>query len=335
MKILISGGLGFIGSNLARHLREHGHQILIADSLVRRGSERNLAEFEASFHYCDFRNAEDVALLPSADLVICCHAEMVTTGAKGYQHPEVPIRHNGLSMLNVLDYCRREQARLLHISTNRVYNLDPIFRMAITEKETRLELDGFHGISRDVFSTDGGEKGLYGLSKLIADQAAQEYYHAFGVPVLINRIGSITGPGQFGCIEQGWASHFVLSYWKREPLKFIGYDGKQVRDLLHVRDLCRLFALQIEQSRFDGEVNDVGGGASRALSLIEARDMLDRLFGHTVEVHKVPQKKADPPVTYMDNRKIEAQYPWKPEVTLEEMFAELRDVSRPMAVAHA
>lgn len=330
MKILISGGLGFIGSNLARFLTEAGHQVTLADNLIRRGSEGNLAEFADRFVYCDFRNPEDVALLPAADLFINCHAEMVTTGQKGYEHPELPIRNNGFSTLNVVDYCRRHGARLIHISTNRVYNLDALERFPVEERETRLELVGFEGICREAFSTDGGEKGIYGISKLIADAMVQEYHHAFGLPVLINRIGSITGPGQFGCAEQGWASHFVVSYWKKEPLTFVGFGGKQVRDLLHVRDLCRLIAAQIEQSGFAGEVCDVGGGRTRAISLLEAASLLDEVFGHTVPIHERPRKKADPTVTFMNNRGVSQRYGWEPQVTLETMFRELREVARPL-----
>ena len=210
-----------------------------------------------------------------------------------------------------------------------MYNLDPLSTYPMRELETRLELEGFEGISRDRFSTDGGEKGIYGISKLMADAMVQEFHHAFGIPAIVNRIGSITGPGQFGCQEQGWASHFVRSYWHRRPLAFVGYGGKQVRDLLHVRDLCRLFATQIERSGFAGEVNDLGGGATRAVSLLEATRILDGLFGHTVPVEVLPQKKADPPVTFMDNRRVRETYGWEPEVTLEAMFQEIREQTRP------
>lgn len=333
MKILVTGGLGFIGSNLARHLLEVGHDVIVADNLIRRGSEQNLERFGSRFRYCDFRNEEDVSLLPRAEQVINCHSEMVTTGAHGYEHPELPIRNNGFSTLNVLNYCRRHDARIIHISTNRVYNLDPLAAYPMRELPTRLELEGFEGISRDHFSTDGGEKGIYGISKLIADALVQEFHHAFGLPSIVNRIGSITGPGQFGCPEQGWASHFVLSYWKRQPLSFIGYGGKQVRDLLHVRDLCLLFATQIERSGFSGEVNDLGGGKTRAISLLEAGALLDGLFGHTVPVRTLPEKKADPPVTFMDNRRVREAYGWEPTVTLEEMFREMRDLARPLVPA--
>ncbi|MBM3462172.1 MAG: NAD-dependent epimerase/dehydratase family protein [Armatimonadetes bacterium] len=331
MKILITGGLGFIGSNLARHLIGLGHDVLVADNLIRRGSERNLADFEPHFLYCDFRNEEDVALLPGADLIINCHAEMVTTGQKGYQHPELPIRNNGFSTLNVLNWARRHGARVMHVSTNRVYNLEPLERYEQLDRETRIELKDFEGIRRGLFSTDGGEKGIYGISKLVADALVQEYFWAFGVPAVINRIGSITGPGQFGCAEQGWASHFVMSYWKREPITFIGYGGKQVRDLLHVRDLCRLFAAQIENSDFRCEVNDVGGGKTRAISLLEAKAILDRAFGYEVPVLHKPAKKADPPVTFMDNREVTAAYGWTPETTLEAMFTEMVDLAAPLA----
>ena len=330
MKILVTGGLGFIGSNLARHLLEAGHDVIVADNLIRRGSEQNLEGFGDRFRYCDFRNEEDVGLLPPAELVFNCHSEMVMTGAQGYRHPELPIRNNGFSTLNVLNYCRRHEARIIHISTNRVYNLDPLARYPTRELPTRLELEGFEGISKENFSTDGGEKGIYGISKLIADALVQEFHHAFGIPAIVNRIGSITGPGQFGCAEQGWASHFVLSYWNRRPLTFVGYDGKQVRDLLHVRDLCRLFATQVERSSFQGEVNDLGGGSTRAVSLVEARAILDGLFGYSVPVNMLPIKKADPPVTFMDNRRVRETYGWEPTVTLEEMFSEMRDLARPL-----
>jgi CDP-paratose 2-epimerase len=326
VRILITGGLGFIGSTLAQALLREGHDVTVADNLIRRGSELNLERLRDCFVYCDVRNEDDVALLPPLDLVITCHAEMVTTGQKGYEHPGLPIRNNGFSQLNMLEYCRRHGSRILHISTNRVYNLSPLDDYTVIEHPTRLELQGFEGICRGAFGTDGGEKGIYGVSKLVADALVQEYHSAFGVPSIVNRIGSITGPGQFGCAEQGWASYFVRSYAERKPLTFVGYGGKQVRDLLHVADLARLICAQVARDAFEGQVIDVGGGISRALSLLEAKVLLDELFGYTVPVYEQPIKKADPPVTFMNNQAVEAAYGFVPQVSLRAMFAELREL---------
>jgi CDP-paratose 2-epimerase len=327
MRVLISGGLGFIGSHIARRLTAAGHEVYVADNMVRRGVEQNLAELGERFVWCDFRQAEDVAALPAADLFINCHAEMVATGAHGYERPDFPVRNNGFSTLHVLEYCRRHQARLVHISTNRVYNLEPLEQYRCVERDTRLELEGFEGICAARFGTDGGEKGIYGVSKLVADALVREWVAAFGLRAVINRIGSITGPGQFGCAEQGWASHFVRCWAERRPLAFIGHGGKQVRDLLHVSDLCRFIEMQLEQSAFDGEVCDIGGGKAGAISLLEAAALLEKRFGWTVPIEHRPTKKADPAVTFMDNTAVEQRYGWKPRVGLESIFTEMADLT--------
>ncbi len=215
MHILVTGGCGFIGSHVALHLRAKGNKVSVMDNLVRRGAEQNIANLErngVSFFHGDVRNPEDLANLP-AGIELICDTSAQPSVVSGYANPLFDITNNGLGAIHILEYARARRVPLIFWSSNRVYGADRLNNLPRHESSTRYDYDaaawnrlkpeqrpaGFdpgHGISEE-FSVDGGQRSIYGLSKLIADAACQEYAHAFDLPVVVNRFGVISGIGQF------------------------------------------------------------------------------------------------------------------------------------------
>jgi CDP-paratose 2-epimerase len=340
LKILITGGCGFLGSTLAFHLREQGHDVVAMDNLVRRGSESNIERLQhrgVTFVHGDVRCPEDFAGLPNGiDLI--CDASAQPSVVSGYTNPMFDLTNNTLGVIHVLEFARERGCPLIFCSTNRIYSAYRINALPRHEGATRLEWDceawrklpvesrppGFdpqYGISED-FSLDGAGRSIYGVSKLMADAVCQEYADAFDIPVMINRLGVITGAGQFGKVDQGWVVWWAVACWFGLPLKYIGWGGKQVRDILFVDDVCRLVDIQIAQmGSMRGGVFNAGGGAANSISLLEATNFLEKRLGRSMSMtHEPAARKADTVIYITDNRKVERELGWKPEVSVAEGF---------------
>jgi CDP-paratose 2-epimerase len=340
LNLLITGGCGFVGYRLAVHLKAKGYQVMVMDNLVRRGSEINIARLKdhnIGFIHGDVRNWEDFASLPeSFDLI--CDASAQPSVVTGYGNPRFDIANNALGAINILEYARRHDCAVIFWSTNRVYSADKINSFPLREGATRWQWDrdafrarfpghpvaGFDpdfGFSEE-FSIDGGQRSIYGLSKLMADVACQEYATAFGVKTVVNRFGVIAGEGQFGKSDQGWVSWWALAFHFALPLKYIGWGGKQVRDVLFVDDVCRLVDLEMERlDSITGQVFNVGGGMAQSLSLVEATALLREKFGRDLPVALEPQaRQADQIVYVTDNRKVEQALGWSPQIGIGEGY---------------
>jgi len=336
LHVLVTGGCGFIGSHLALHLRAKGHKVSVMDNLVRRGSERNIPSLErhgVSFFHGDVRNPEDLGNLPPGiDLI--CDTSAQPSVVSGYANPLFDLTNNGFGAIHILEYARIHHVPLIFWSSNRVYGADRLNDLPRREAATRFEYDtdawnrlavdqrpaGFHpvhGVSED-FSIDGGQRSIYGLSKLIADAACQEYAHAYDLPVVVNRFGVISGPGQFGYEDQGWVVWWAIAHWFQLPLTYLGWQGKQVRDVLFVEDMLALLDLQIGQvARFRGEVFNLGGGAANSISLREATAAMHEISSRTAPVAQTDKPRQGDIVLYWtDNRKAAQQFGWKPKTDL-------------------
>lgn len=340
MHVLITGGAGFNGAQLALHLKERGHCVTAMDNLARRGSELNLTRFRRhgiEFIHGDVRNPEDFAQLPEGiDLI--CEASAQASVVSGYANPEFDITNNALGLVHTLEFARRSHCPLIFWSTNRVYSAERINAIPRRELATRWEWDaaesalqqdnskirGFdpeHGFSEE-FTVDGGGRSIYGLSKLMGDLACQEYAQAFGVKTVINRFGVISGEGQFGKPDQGWVVWWAAAIHFGQPLTYIGWGGKQVRDVLFIEDVCRLVELEMENiEQISGEVFNVGGGRGNSVSLIEANALFSRILDRHVQVAvEARPRKADQVIYITDNRKAQRLLGWAPRVGLEQGF---------------
>jgi CDP-paratose 2-epimerase len=240
LKILITGGCGFLGSTLALYLREQEHYVVVMDNLVRRGSESNIERLQVhgvAFVHGDVRCAEDFTGLP-AGIELICDASAQPSVVSGYTKPMFDLTNNTLGVIHVLEYAREHRCPLIFCGTNRIYSADRINTKPRRESTTRLESDsaawrslsvnirppGFdpeHGISEE-FSLDGAGRSIYGVSKLMADVVCQEYADAFEIRVIVNRLGVISGAGQFGKIDQGCVVWWAVACWFSLPLKYIG-----------------------------------------------------------------------------------------------------------------
>ncbi len=345
MKIVVTGGAGFVGANLSIYLKEKGYEVIVFDNLVRRGSEYNLPDFRKKgikFIHGDVRSPEDVIQIPRDTDVICeCAAQPSAT--EGYKNPAFDITNNSMGAINVLEQARRIGAGVIFWSTNKVYSGERINAIPFKEKDTRYvwdmeqlvgrviegygptyESEGLNpgkGISQD-FPVDGGQHSIYGLSKIQADLACQEWYDAFGVRTVINRFSCLGGKRQWGKCSQGWISWFCIAFHFNLPLQFIGFGGKQVRDVLFTDDINALIELEIENiDKIAGQVFTIGGGMDISTSLIEhywrLKDMFKDQMNPMWEYIETP-RKADHRIYLSDISKIKNAIGWEPMVGLEQ-----------------
>lgn len=302
MHILITGGAGFVGSNLALALRDGFPQARITclDNLYRRGSELNVPRLEAAgirFHHGDVRHPETFPTGPF-DLLIECSAEpSVLAGQDGA--PDYLFQTNLVGAYHCLEKARQWNSRFLFLSTSRVYPISRLETHPWREEATRFawEDHGTPGISsRGVAELVdlSGPRSLYGFTKLSVEQMIEEYRATYGVRAVVNRCGVIAGPWQFGKVDQGVASLWVMAHHFQRPLSYIGYGGtgKQVRDFLHVADLCDLIREQIRDfDQWDGWVGNVAGGLANSASLCELTALCREITGRETPIASIPENR--------------------------------------------
>ncbi len=338
-RLLITGGAGFVGSNLAVSLasRHPEWEVVALDNLYRRGSELNLPRLEQAgveFVKGDVREPRDLARFDSLAALIECSAEpSVMSGTDG--DTSYLVHTNLTGAYNCLERARRAGAFVLFLSTSRVYPVAPQLELALEEAPTRFELAGEQlvpGASADGISEDfplRGARTLYGTTKLAAELLIEEYRAAFGVRATIDRCGVIAGPWQMGKVDQGVFTHWMLAHHFRQPLTYIGFGGtgKQVRDLLHVEDLVDLVERQLlDPAGWDGRTVNVGGGRECSLSLREATAICRELSGNEVPIEPVAETRAgDVPVYISDCARLFGLDEWRPRRSAEQVLADIHD----------
>jgi CDP-paratose 2-epimerase len=338
-KVLITGGAGFVGSNLAVSLaaRHSDWEFVAFDNLYRRGSELNLPRLEEAgveFVRGDVREPGDLGALPAFDAIVECSAEpSVMSGVDG--DTGYLVHTNLTGAYNCLELARRDAAFFVFLSTSRVYPVAPQVELRLEETETRFELAaeqavrgvGPAGISED-FPLEGART-LYGATKLAAELLVEEYRAALGVPAVIDRFGVIAGPWQMGKVDQGVFTHWMLAHHFRNPLSYIGFGGrgKQVRDLLHVEDLVDLVEEQLlDPDHWDGRTVNAGGGRKCSLSLLETTEICRRLTGNEVPITPVAEtRQGDVPIYLSDCARLFELGRWRPRRSAEQVLADIHD----------
>ena len=335
-KILIVGGCGFVGSNLAVYFARRGHDIVCFDNLVRRGSEFNLKELShynnITYVHGDARNEEDFINLKNLtgrqkfSIALECSAQ--PSAIDGYSNPKFDVTNNLYGLVNVLEFCRKEGSGLIFWSTNKVYGGELCNSPPHKEEKTRLvwsdpsfSLNGWsdpNGFNTDL-NINGGDHSIYGVTKAASDLLCQEWADAYDIPLIINRFSCLYGPRQFGKVSQGWVVWFQIAKALKKELQFCGYKGKQVRDCLFSEDLCRLIDKQIKNiDEHRGSYYNVGGGKDNTLSLVELNSMMDGKMMVKSVVRHIKQRRADQKIYISDIREVCEDFDWAPEVSLEE-----------------
>jgi len=331
--MLITGGAGFIGSNMANTLLSKGHDVVIYDNMSRPGSERNLAWLRAAYGdgaqllRADVRDADALAeAAEGAEVLIHLASQVAVTTS--VQNPREDFEINALGTFNVLEAARAQPTPpiVLYASTNKVYG--GMEDVPLVEEATRYR---YRNLPTGVPETQPLDlHSPYGCSKGTGDQYVRDYHRIYGLRTVVFRQSSIYGPRQFGVEDQGWLAHFVIAVQTGRPIAIYG-NGKQVRDMLYVDDLVRAYLLAVE--RIDvaaGKIYNVGGGPANTLSIwAETGPLLERLAGRSIPVRYGDWRPGDQPVCVMDITKAEQELGWRPKVGIadgiESLWSWVRD----------
>lgn len=305
------------------------------DNLYRRGSELNLARLRAggvSFHWGDIR---DPATFPAGpfDFLVESSAEPSVLAGQGGS-PDYLFQTNLAGAYQCLEMARRWRSGVVFLSSSRVYPIARLEAHPWREDETRFiwQDDGTAGISSRGVAENvdlGGARSLYGFTKLAAEQLIEEYRAAYGLKAVINRCGVIAGPWQFGKVDQGVVSLWVQAHHFNRPLTYIGYGGtgKQVRDILHVEDLCELVADQVQNvEEWEGWLGNVAGGATNSASLCELTAICSEVTGRTVPVTgNSTTRPNDLRIFMADCSRLFQRTSWRPKRDVEQVVRDLYD----------
>jgi len=338
MRLLISGICGFVGSTLARALREAGHEVAGFDNFIRPGSETNrepLQQLGITVLQADLRSANQMDALPDADFVIDAAANpSVLAGVDGKTSSRELVDHNLSGTINLLEYCKARRAGFILLSTSRVYSIAPLASLPVVARAGAFELATSqplpaglspNGVTED-FST-GAPISLYGATKLASEAMALEYGATFGFPVFVNRCGVLAGAGQFGRADQGIFAYWINSWLRKRPLKYLGFGGQghQVRDCLHPLDLVPVLESQFAAEPMDAadRIANFAGGTASAMSLRQLSEWCAERFGPHDVIADGTARPFDIPWMVLDSAKAERLWNWGPTRTTPEILEEI------------
>ena len=335
-KILVTGGAGFVGSNLCLKLKEHysNIKVIALDNLSRRGSELNLPRLKkvgVQFIKGDVRFKKDLQLRNINLLVECSAEPSVMAGVNS--SPEYLLETNLVGAINCFELARKTKADVIFISTSRVYPIEKLNSLKFIEKNTHFELtpkQKIIGASQKGINEQfplEGVRSLYGSTKLCAELILQEYLENYQIRGVINRFGLIAGPWQMGRVDQGMITLWLARHVFQKPLTYLGFGGKgkQVRDVLHIDDVFEIINLQLKNlNQFNGQIYNLGGGLKNSLSLKELTRYCQKITGHKIKINStLKTRPGDVRIYISDNSKIKNQTGWLPQRGLEET---LRDI---------
>jgi CDP-paratose 2-epimerase len=317
---LITGGAGFIGTNLADRLLSSGRSVLVFDNLSRPGVDQNLRwlrERHGSHVQIEVADVRDrYALRQAARLagqVYHFAAQVAVTTS--LTDPVFDFEVNARGTLNLLEALRtlENPPPLIFTSTNKVYG--DLSDISLTQNCTRYEpedqLIRRYGMNED---RPLDFHSPYGCSKGTADQYIMDYTRSFPIPMVVFRMSCIYGPHQFGTEDQGWVAHFLIRAIEGQPITLYG-DGMQVRDVLFIDDLLDAFLLaQARLPKLSGQAFNIGGGPSQAISLLELIDLIAELHGERPAVQFAGRRPGDQRYYVSDTRRFRAATGWAPRV---------------------
>lgn len=324
MKLLITGGCGFLGSNLADDALRKGYELVVFDNLSRRGSIENLSWLhrQGSIRHVhgDIRNANDVTRVveefqPEVIFHLAGQVAMTTSIA----NPRMDFEVNVVGTYNLLEAVRRfvPDATVVYSSTNKVYG--DLEQYAYRETATRYQCverpDGFDEQTQLEFHSP------YGCSKGAADQYMLDYARIFGLKTVVFRHSSMYGGRQFATFDQGWVGWFCKKAVEtkkgllEDPFTISG-TGKQVRDVLHAEDMTRLYGAAISRiEQVKGQAFNIGGGLENSLSLLELFSLLENHLNIQLNFVRLPVRESDQRVFIADIRKAKRLLDWEPMVS--------------------
>lgn len=325
-RILITGGAGFIGSNLSAHFLEKGEAVTVFDNFQRRGTRSNIAWLKKNYPKVqviegDIRRQKDLnESVKGQEVVIHLAAQVAVTTS--VVNPREDFDINALGTFNMLEAVRKSGHKPIVIfsSTNKVYG--GMEDVKVIEKDGKyIYRDLINGVSEKMYLDFHSP---YGCSKGAADQYVRDYSRIYEIPTVVFRQSCIYGPRQFGIEDQGWIAWFIIALSLGKPITIYG-DGKQVRDVLYVDDLVRLFDLAIAKiSVAKGKIYNVGGGPGNTLSVwTEFGPLLEKLFQRKINPKFVSWRPGDQKVFVSDISFVKKEIGWSPKISVEEGVTKL------------
>ena len=321
MKILITGGAGFIGCNAAEYSLKKGNEVTILDNFSRKGTRENEKWLRGQFPEmkvieADVRTGQKEMEEAAKDKDAVYHFAAQAAVTTSVQNPREDFDINALGTFNVLEAVRAAKSDpvLIYSSTNKVYG--GMKDVEVVDKGKRYE---YKNLPEGVPETRGLDfYSPYGCSKGSADQYVRDYSRIYGMKSVVFRQSCIYGTRQFGCEDQGWVAWLTIAAMLGKTINIAG-DGKQIRDILYVGDLVDAYeraTSNINKTR--GKVYNIGGGKSRTLSLFELIAHLGKIFGKEIKYEFSDWRPGDQKVYVSDIRKAKEDFGWEPKTGVEE-----------------
>jgi CDP-paratose 2-epimerase len=307
MNILITGGAGFVGTNLAERMLNKDHTVIVIDNLYRQGSEKNLQWLKQKYPQLIYINHDIRQPIPEIKTDFIFHTAAQVAVTTSVQNPKEDFEINALGTLHVLELARRNDCGLVFCSTNKVYG--DLANIPVIEQATRYEYTSLQGISEE---QPLDPHTPYGVSKAAADCYVRDYARVYGLPNSVFRMSCIYGSKQHGIVDQGWIDFILRKILNNETVSIFG-DGKQVRDILHVSDLVNAFELAITKPI---DVVNIGGGLSNTISILELLEQT-KSFGLNPRHQFENWRPSDQKAFYCDISKAQ-RWGWNPIVSKEE-----------------
>jgi len=337
-RILITGGAGFVGANLAINFAKNANfKVICLDNLRRRGSELNVPRLKThgiEFVHGDVRQAQDLFEIHAVDWLIECSAEP-SVHAGYHQSPKYLLDTNLNGLINCLEYLRQKGGKLIFLSSSRVYPIHSLRSLPLVPKNGRFCLDiktptpGLSEQGLDESFPLAGFRSLYGATKLASELLIEEYVHMYQLQATVNRCGVIAGPWQMGKVDQGFMALWVAQHLFEGKLSYMGFGGEglQVRDVLHVDDLFELIYLQMHDLHAKPyDMFHIAGGLKNSVSLLELTQMVQAITNKKCVISCDPNTRdADIPFYVADISKAKSQYNWQPTREVEKIVVEITE----------
>ena len=320
--ILITGGCGFVGTNLAIFLKSKKFVVNTLDNFNRKGSRYNykiLKDNKIKNFNIDITNLKKILNLPKYDLIIDCCAEAAVEVSKN--EIDRVFNTNLVGTLNILKKIRKDKSKIIFLSTSRVYPLKDLNNL-VKNKNIKKKLN----LKKKFNERDNiqGPKSLYGFTKLASEMLIEEFSFLFKIKFIINRCGVLSGPLQFGKQDQGFVSLWIWNHLNNKNMKYIGYGGhgNQLRDVLHINDLCELIFLQVKKiNTINNKIFTVGGSKKSFTSLNSLTKLCENITTNRIKFKKI-KKTSDYDIPYFisDNKIVSKTYRWKPKKNIKDII---------------
>lgn len=328
MKILVTGGCGFIGTNAALYFAERGHEILAVDNFSRDGSRRNEAFLKWALKDKNIRIFQrDIIdmfflrnLIQEEKIDVILHLAAQVAVTTSVERPMFDFEVNARGTLNVLEAARLSGRKpvVLYTSTNKVYGSLSEYRTIENDTNYRFDQEMYPGLSDNGISEYQplDFHSPYGCSKGCADQYVRDYHRIYNLPTIVFRMSCIYGPYQYGIVDQGWICYLTMLAMFGKPITIYG-NGKQVRDILFIEDLCRAFELVIENpQKTAGQIYNIGGGYKNTISIVEWISYLETKFDIKIPVSFSNWRAGDQKIYVSNIEKIKFHLNWNPQFRL-------------------